>query len=465
MANFIPASVANKLKNPGERSKISNADLKKYAPALYAKRVRNNENATLYNPNALLSGESLRTAVKGAVDAELNPQVAAKTREATDLASQRDQVAQIVSGIYGQLAGITGTAVDKAVTGSSNLATGLAKSGSDFLGSIDAAGKASAAVSAQDQAIRGTGLDAGTSQRLAQEFIDQKTRAQAQQFGAQSLATAQSQGFIGNTGTAAAVLPAQASAAVTGLADKFNTDIRGATKDAADLEATRGGLTAKVLADMRTSEFEKSATAQTLKLKGFEANTSRAGVTGIDPTTGKPTAAAKAATARAQADKARSDETKRHNKAMEAAKNDPTAASIETARHNRVMEDIAKGKLKTKKESGLTPTGTPILPAVAHSKAMSQLEEARQHVRDQIKTLGRDRHKIKLAQDKDGTSLWAGLNPALLSAALDAEIDGHLSPVTIKKLWRAGIRVKSTGISTDRKKPTYKSIPGLGSAP
>lgn len=297
MATFIPAAIKRKLANPGERSKVSDADLKRYAPDLFAKRQYNvrraNENATLYNPNALLSGESLRTAANASAAADLNPAIAAKGREAYDLGSQRDQVAKIIAGIYNQIAPQVAGAVGQATTGSQRLSEGLAKSGTDYQGTIDQAQGAFKTQSEQDRAIRGTGLDAGTSQRLAAEFVGQRDRAAAATYGAQSLATAQSQGAIDRAGTEAAVLPAQATRDVAQSGNKFNTGIVEALGAKSDLEGTRGQLAMKYLTDLRKSEFEKSATAETLKLKGFEAATGRANVTGIDPSTGKPIPTAK----------------------------------------------------------------------------------------------------------------------------------------------------------------------------
>jgi len=76
MAVFTPAQIAKAAKNPGERSKIPDAQLKKYFPALYQKRVQNRADATLYNPMAPLSGPTLRSSASALTDAELKPKLA-----------------------------------------------------------------------------------------------------------------------------------------------------------------------------------------------------------------------------------------------------------------------------------------------------------------------------------------------------------------------------------------------------
>jgi hypothetical protein len=444
MATFIPASIKRKLANPGERAKISDADLEKYAPDLAKKRAYNKkragENATLYNPNALLSGEDLRTAVKGEVDSELNPQVGAANREALNLESQRDQLAKIVGDIYGQLQPAATAAAATAGAAGTRLSEGLATSGADFLKDIDARAAASKASSDQDAAIRGTGLDAGTSTRLAQEFLLQKTRAEAQTQGAQSLATAQSGGAIARAGMAAQVLPAQASADVKDLANKFAPSIMEARDKAGELEASRGPLTTKILNAMRQSEFEKSATAQTLNLKADQAKVDAAVAQDKSDV-----AHQNADTSQTQAEisKARLEETNRHNTAMEGA-NTSAERLAETKRHNRVMEG-----LKNKKGGQTTPLRTPNEVGTALKPAKGALSQIKTGKITDPKT-GKVVYDLKGMNRQHVAAILAreGVDDALVSAILDAVPKynkggkPHLSKETQHKLRMAGFSAK-----------------------
>src|SRR3954463_11729458 len=92
MAKATKKTTAQLIANPAWRKNVKDVDLQKARPDLYQKRLAkrkvDQENATLYNPNAILSGAPLRSAVKGLVDADINPQLSAYDRAIGDVGAQ-----------------------------------------------------------------------------------------------------------------------------------------------------------------------------------------------------------------------------------------------------------------------------------------------------------------------------------------------------------------------------------------
>jgi hypothetical protein len=271
LANMAPGAARNKrvaqlAANPGTRSKIPTALL----PARYqagrktAQRIAT-ENATLYNPAAILSGKDLRSAVKGEVDAQINPQLDAFDRTIKNLGSARDISSQRLAG-YSNLynAATANTASTTANTGNALVQqiAALGKGTQDTLGQIQSD---ISSQSASDTALRGAGLQDFGRAQAAVDF--NKAQAAGSTNSAVNVAGGQASGANTLAGTIAAVAPMRANDQQFALAGKFNQQIADMMGKRADVEATRGDLTTKTLNQMREDQFTNMVTMKGLDLK------------------------------------------------------------------------------------------------------------------------------------------------------------------------------------------------------
>jgi hypothetical protein len=488
---MIPSDIANKLKNPGERAKLSDATLKKYAPALLAKRQSNLAKAQLYNPSAVLSGPALESAVARIVRGQYGPQEAELKRQGGYLDRQQRETSQRIGDVYSQLASLTAPSVGLAVSGAGQLADKISQSGAGLLNTINTAEKGYEDRAAQDAAIRGTGLDAGMATHLAAEFADQKMRAAAQAQGSQDVARAQSQGFIGNVGTAQAVLPAQAAQAQQDLANRVANQRQELLSKAADLKGAEGEAATKILMDLRDTEFQKGAAIQTLNLKSdvAAADAKVAAVKADKPYSSgafagmKPSVVSNMTQAQVDARQRRYNRQIHPRSAGDGSKMyttgafngmthkqvadlDPTTRQKKVDNWNNLVHP---GRGKGKGETGITPFGNKLLAPAGQTKQQSNFGKLTAFAKTHIGKQGRHGLAKDLWQDSSSAELRKAIGlstdtpEAVVSAALDIAQFGYLSRGTIHKLWHAGISVKGLGVST--KKPdrsAAKHIPGLG---
>jgi len=465
MAQFVPAKYAALLKtgDPNKRAAVPTRFLsaKQKLARGVAQRMKT-ENATLYDPMAQLSGKSLRDVVNSMTNAELQPQLSALDRESKTVGAQGEEQQRRNAGYYQQIAGMIPSAQKAQTDASTRLAGQVAQSGQNVTDAISASLGGEKGISEQDRLIRGTGLDAGTSQRLAGEFAQQQIAAGAQTQANVDQANARNAGWEGLVNTAAVVLPGQFAQSQTELGNQTLSKQADIAGKRADVEATRGGIAMKNLTDLRASEFEKAATAQTLHIKGTQADTAAA--TARANITDK--------TQRRIISRDKQAEINRHDRAMATHQGNTDAAARarqkEQTRHDKVMEDLGQRKLDAtgkKGASGVTPFGNKLLAAGGQTKQQSNFGKL-----DKFIETHKSKGRVKLAQDitssaelRKAIGISADTPEAVISAALDKQILGYLSRGTIHKLWRSGISVKGLGVST--KKPSTsaaKSIPGLG---
>jgi hypothetical protein len=448
-----PGKYSALLNDPNTRAAVPTRFL---SPAQQKMRVvarqRKAENQTLYNPNALLSGDTLRRAVKSEVDAQINPQLAAYDRQTAQLRQQGTVTSQRLGGYYGQLQATMPAAQAAQQSSASALAAQLAGIGQHSQDVITQAQQEAQARGVQDQALRGTGLDAGMSQRLAAEFAAQKGAAAAQTSIAASQAGAQAMGSQGVAGTMAAVLPARALDAQTVLASNQQRQIDDVLGKRADVEAQRGGLTADTLNKLRQQQFENSAAAQTLHLKGVsEQNSATAAAARIAETAKGRRAserARQASTAVAQQNAntsaGRLAEQQRHDHAMEslrtrAAKN-PNALTPSEKRSLIKANNDYRGKIRGAIQIGQGQIG--------------QIAVVKGQV---IKDANGKPHRVTINDVRQGLVKKYG-DGDLVDAAVDIIQNGSLSVDVAQRL-----RARHIGIPKDwlgYVKPPRKAVTG-----
>lgn len=479
--------IAQLVSNPGTRAAVPT----KFLPAKYqkarltAQRMKQ-ENATLYNPGAVLSGNDLRNAVKSEVNLQINPQVDAFTRSIQSLGQARDIASSRLAGysnLYNQATATTAQALSK--TGN-DLVEHLANLGKDTQNSLGQVQDDIAASRTSDEALRGQGLQ---DLNRADAAVD-LNRANAA--GATSSAISQAAGNVSgaNTlaGTIAQVAPMRAADQQFALAGKFNQQIADMMGKRADVEATRGDLTAKTLNQMRQDQFTNLATMKGLDIK--------------------------------QSDLA---ETVRSHKATErltgAAINQRNLASIRTARsaHERNVSAAAAKQAEIDIRRGVDPVTHKRLPGKPQSAADAlnawRLDFARKHGylpstgpgkkaggsknlpsitpnqrSNQIGKYGQVEAKIKSGlaalggvgktpRSKAASTFMQSdaaknVNPLYASIALDMAYDGHVSRANARKLHKLGLTVDDLGLKSfsqfskekarTKKGPAGK-IPGFGS--
>jgi hypothetical protein len=316
----IPERYAALMKNPNTRASVPTKYL---SPAMQklrtAAQTRKTENATLYNPMASLQGQDLRNAVNAEVKSSLAPY----DQQVAQLKQQGAAMSQRLGGYYSQLQAAQPAALAQQQSSASALAAQLAGIGQRSQDTITQAEQAAQARGVQDQALRGTGLDAGMAQRLAAEFAQQKGAVAAQTAIQAGAAGAQGQGFQGIANTAAQVLPARAMDAQLAMGSQQNQKIN----DVLDKRSIAGaGLQADTLNKLRQQQFENQAATQTLNLKGTVAQSNAQLAADRIAESAKSRRASErarqASTAVAQQNantsEARLSETERHNQAMEA---------------------------------------------------------------------------------------------------------------------------------------------------
>jgi hypothetical protein len=271
LADMAPGAARNKrvaalAANPGSRSKIPTALLpvKYQAGRKTAQRIAK-ENATLYNPAAILSGNDLRGAVKSEVDLQINPQLGAFDRAIRNLGAGRDIASKRLAG-YSNLYN----------TATANSASALSSAGNQLVQQIASAGQKTqdqlgkiqsdiSSASASDEALRGSGLQDFGRAQAAVDF--NKAQAAGASNSAVGVAAGQAAGANTLAGTIAAVAPMRANDQQFALAGKFNQQIADMMGKRADVEATRGDLTAKTLNQMREDQFTNMVTMKGLNLK------------------------------------------------------------------------------------------------------------------------------------------------------------------------------------------------------
>lgn len=487
MAEFIPAVYKRYLKtgDPGLRSKVPSRFLSpSQRIARGVAQRRKAEDASLYNPLAMLTPEQIRTSVSSLTNAELNPQLGALNRESAVDTAQGKALSERAGGYFNQLQAAMPGMQQAQRDASGTLASRIADAGTAANTSITNAYDHTAANQAQSDAIRGTGLDADTSQRLAKEYKDQIAMSAQQTVINQGQAAASNAGWEGIVNTAATVLPAQAADAQTQLATQLANQQFEIAGKRADVESTRGGIANKYLLGLRDSEFEKAATSQTLNLKSdaqnvaqqnADAHTQSVANSGNKPIQSGPFAGLRARDVNKMTSQQRDARVTRFNKVThpKAASDDSkiyTSGPFAGMSHQQVQQlssDGRQGKVddynhlthpgtpkKGEKPTWLTPNEQNKATVIGHHFVQEIKQGKFVNQKDDSKSVDNskmDRHELAAWLESN-----SGMDSAMISAVLDVTKNpgGHLSQYTIDKLHAAHYRAKdiakSFGVKTAR---------------
>lgn len=272
---LVPPKYKKRLSDPGRRSTIPDRYLKQLSPHHYAVRLHNRkvkqENATIYNPTAVLSGKALHDLVSKLAGLEIDPQISATNKE-LGLAKSND--AALLSRIEGYnrntnnyMAGV----VSQNAAAQGKLTSDLAANTASTLGALKSDNAGDQQLERADADLRGSGLGGGMDTRLAGDYARQVSGTQAQ-LGAQTNQSLVQAG--GWTGLATIMAGASAMRGNDALAQAANYGTNreaGLANKISTLESSRGATEAKYLMQARTSEFEKAAAVQTLGIKSAEA--------------------------------------------------------------------------------------------------------------------------------------------------------------------------------------------------
>lgn len=461
MASSI-SSYRSRLTDPGKRSTIPDAYLKRLNPGLYQKRLTNRritqENATTYNPMAMLSGDSLRKTAALFASQQYDPQIQSAESD-RKLAIKNDAVlAERIAGYYKDANSALATAHENAQGAQGKLAADLAASHSQLNQSMQTDQANAQKFAQDDQALRGTGMDAGLSQRLTADF-------QRQQQGVQANAQAQENaGNVAGAGWAGLASMMQGAGAIRGadaMSQVANMSANRETKlgqDVAALKGEKGAAQVKFTQDLRGSEFEKSVTASTLDIKQQTADTAAA----------KASFDAKYKTNKLKADQRyRADELALRRLTQQQAHGDRSAALNARIRDARARLKISAGNLDVaqkrldlarQKQAGTDTAGNPLptaketkgqwLPPVAAAHAISDF-----HRTLASPTLAKwKKDGLTRPEIADKITEVSDIDPALVSAVLDMMFDHHISNGTAAKLHRAKIKVSGLGVPSAPRK-------------
>jgi hypothetical protein len=464
-------------RNPGTRASIPT----KFLPAKYqALRTHNQqvakENATLYNPAAILSGNDLRGAVKSEVNSQINPQLGAFDRAIQNLGAGRDIAASRLAGYSSLYNAETAKSAGALSTAGSQLVQQLAAAGQTTQNQLGQIQSDISSASKSDEALRGSGLqDFGRAQG-AVDF----NRAQAAGATNSAIGAAAGQVSGANTlaGTIAAVAPMRANDQQFALAGKFNQQIADMMGKRADVEATRGDLTTKTLNQMRQDQFTNLVTMKGLDLKASDlAETVRSNkaqeniaTTAIGQRDAASIRTSNAAHAKRVLDSKQFNRKLANSQAYQQAQID-IKRGIDPVTHKRLpkkpgsaADALNKWKLDYAKKHGYLPsTGAPKGPK---GKGKGKDGGPSLTTNEKITQTGKfspvyNTITQTVKPDFPGDRQTGGVNagkaflkdnpaadPLYVSVALDMAYDGHVSKRNAEKLHQRGLTVQDLGLKS-----------------
>ena len=489
LSSMTPAArrkrIAVLAKNPGTRSSIPD----KYLPAQFkaaratAQRVKT-ENATIYNPTAVLGGNDLRNAVKSEVDLNLNPQIAAYDKNIKDLGAARDIASSRLGGYFDLYNKQAATSAANLSNSGNALVQQLAAAGKqtqDTLGGVQADIDSR---SASDAALRGSGLQDFGRANAAVDFN------KAQAAGATQSAVGAAAGQVGGTntlaGTIAAVAPMRAGDQQFALAGKFNQQIADMTSKRAATEATRGPLTTQTLDKMRQDQFTNLATMKGLDIKQADLQETARSHQANEALTNKAINQRNLASVRTASSAA---ERLKADKAYKAAQIqikrgiDPVTGKKlpHGGKAQSGADALNRWKLKFAQSHGYLPStgagkggsgGTPSLTPNERTKQIGKFASLQSTVQSGIQSQGgvSKYGRVKAAKDFLASKAGKGADPLYVSASLDMLYDGHVSRANAEKLHQRGLTVKDLGLTGYQEwarkhrggKGASKKVPGIG---
>lgn len=131
----------------------------------------------LYDPTVPLAGPDLRRAVNQLTRLEFRPRRQAINRAETNATAQGTALIDRAGGYYDQLASDVAGSVARQQAIGDRLRTALAASGTETQSTLEQAGQAADQRAAQDESVRGGGLEGGGGEQLARELAAQRALA------------------------------------------------------------------------------------------------------------------------------------------------------------------------------------------------------------------------------------------------------------------------------------------------
>jgi hypothetical protein len=230
-----------------------------------AKRIRSRKQTVqgaLYNPTAMLTGPSLRSAAQQLTDLQIQPQLSAIDRASSLASRQGTALANRSASYYQQLAGEaqSGIARQQAIT--QRTVGNIATAGTEEQNRLNSADQMVSGDQANDSVVRGTGLQFGD--RAKEELAAAKAAA-AQRTGTAETAANQYGGNFADiqnamAGTMALRGGEQQNLLANQLANQ-QAQYRGQRQD---IQSTRGNALTKNILDLRSTGFENYAVQQGL---------------------------------------------------------------------------------------------------------------------------------------------------------------------------------------------------------
>lgn len=424
MARKLRPSLAQRLRDPGQRSKLPMSAL----PLAMQRERRQNqrvarENADpLLDPTQVLTGHNLAHAARQIAGTELDPQISALDRQSVNTRLQQqglqDRVASYYRGLSEQEANRHQQMQNLAAMTSKAVAGVGAQTRQDF----DTQQQAADTARTSDASSRGQGLQGGN--QAAEELAAARQRAGALQGAAETAAAQQGANWTALSDTIGQALQLRGAETQGRLRTGEANALQEIEGKRADLEGQRGGLTAKTLQDLREKGFEDLATEKGLGLKAAdlqqrstsEAANRRVKLAGIR--TAAQTQAANR-TSRESTSAAGLAERHRHDVAIENKPGKPKPESAQAIALRRSVNNLGSE-----------------IQDVAHSV---QLPGDRVAARQRVAQVIADRAKRAKQQPPPHD---------VLSAAIDLALDGHVSSRNRQILRQAGVRIPRSWLPT-----------------
>lgn len=493
------AQIQKRLKDPGSRSKLSNAQLKAASPALYAKRVQNQKvasNNKTYDPMALLTGNQIYSLATKQAGQQYDPQINQATTDRKTAIANDAALAERIAGINKFSAGALADAHEQAQTGAGVLTDKITKANSDTLGALDASNAQSQQFVKDDEALRGADVTGGMAARLASDFQTQRASTVANQGAQANTANAVGQGWAGLMGMMQGAAAMQGQDNATQSANMSANREFGLQQGITDLKAQKAAAVPTNVNTLRSSEFEKGAAIQTLGIKQ-DANKISAAKAVNDAANHETTYDKQVSTWAAKVGKTphefmllgpkgRAQAIDQYNKKQRTSKSGGSQGKVYTTGPfsgytdtdvAHMPQSVRNGKVDQynklihpgKQASTQGVNGVKLRPAVSQSKFVTTVQHIKNGIVPDLKS-GRGVENPSYDPKKAGSQQWiippkkggytrpeaAALlkkdpnapEEIAITAALDAGYDGHLSQATVDALQAAGIKVSSLGVMT-----------------
>jgi hypothetical protein len=422
-------TLAQRLRDPAKRAKLPASKL---TPKMRAQRTQNariarDNSNPLYDPTATLTGHALASAAKQLASTEIDPQEAALDQQSGQTRTQGTALISRAGDYYRQIAQQEQTNVAKQTALGQLLQSQLAGAGQQAQQSLDAQNTAEQSREAQDASIRGVSTG---SDQVAGELAALRGRASTATQTAQTQGAQTSANWANLQNALAGAMSLKGQETTSQLTNREANALDKLASQRGAIEATRGGITAKHLLDLRQQGFENVATTQGLGLKASDLAASVAKTKGDQRIAGQRIKSAAATNAANRASR---------EKIAGANINVRQQSLAEMHRHNVAQEN--KPGAKAKPRAGLGS-----LSQAQENSAHAQIDQAHQYIQQYAGKLSKDQLAQGLTQgfltDANGKRLPLTKikDPLYFEAALELH-HGGLTAATVKKLHQAGVHI------------------------